>query len=52
MHFAFNPLLYNAVLIRIDDVILFAKTVEVFLQALREFFELLREFNLNLNIMK
>ncbi|GMF48075.1 unnamed protein product [Phytophthora fragariaefolia] len=52
MQFMFDPLLYNAVLIWIDDVILFAKTVEEFLQALRKFFELLREFNLKLNIMK
>ncbi|KAE9271091.1 hypothetical protein PR003_g30616, partial [Phytophthora rubi] len=52
MQFVFDPFLYNAVLICIDDVILFAKTVEEFLQALRKFFELLREFNLKLNIMK
>ncbi|KAJ8564187.1 hypothetical protein ON010_g7157 [Phytophthora cinnamomi] len=52
MQFVFDPLLYKAVLVWIDDVILFAKTAEEFLQALRKFFELLREFNLKLNIMK
>ncbi|OWZ10769.1 hypothetical protein PHMEG_00016325 [Phytophthora megakarya] len=52
IQFMFDTLLYNAAVVWIDDVILFSSTVEEFLQVPRKFLELLRKFNIKMNIMK
>ena len=45
-------MLYKNLLIWIDDIIVFAPTFPLFLQALREFFQLVHAHNLKLNVKK
>lgn len=58
MHFqmqmqeCFKEMLYEALLVWIDDVLLFAASPHEYIQQLRKFFSILRERNLKLNINK
>ncbi|TYZ69491.1 hypothetical protein PybrP1_001835 [[Pythium] brassicae (nom. inval.)] len=52
MQSVLRSMLYQSVLVWIDDVILFARSPAEFLTALRQFFSLLRESNLKLNAAK
>ncbi|OWZ05895.1 LOW QUALITY PROTEIN: hypothetical protein PHMEG_00021933 [Phytophthora megakarya] len=52
MQDCFWSLLYNAALVWIDDILLFARSPGVFLEKLRAFFIILRQCNLKLNAIK
>ena len=48
----FDEMVYKNVLIWIDDVLLFAKTFDEYLSALKEAFSRLDRFNIKLNPLK
>ncbi|KAE8901511.1 hypothetical protein PF010_g12839 [Phytophthora fragariae] len=52
MQECFRSLLYNAALVWIDDILLFARSPGEFLEKLRAFFIILRQRNLKLNAAK
>jgi hypothetical protein len=52
MHAVFQEMLHVAVLIWIDDVILFTHDAESYLERLRQFLEILRSHNFKLNARK
>eukprot|EP00644_Phytophthora_capsici_P019273 jgi/Phyca11/132444/e_gw1.167.22.1 len=52
MHACFQEMLYTAVLIWIDDILLFARSKDEYLNQLEKFFLILRERGLKLNALK
>ncbi|KAE8969903.1 hypothetical protein PR003_g28562, partial [Phytophthora rubi] len=52
MQEVFRDMLYDNVLIWVDDIVVFARTVEEFLAVLKKFFERLRQYGLKLNAKK
>ncbi|GMF12467.1 unnamed protein product [Phytophthora lilii] len=52
MQEVFQDMLYKNLLVWVDDIVIFAKTVEEFLDVIRKFFARLREYGLKLNAKK